>query len=144
MTDDKPGPAPFDFSEFEAELTADGPLIETGEEALHWWIAAGQVLFSLGPEPVIAELTLEYPEFMDPESVRTMWAAAKADDRETEVPRLLDRLSDFAKVVVSKLGDYFLLHGMDDPEFTVYFPCHNGNGTLKLRDKDGKANLKAW
>lgn len=135
---------PIDLSALEAELAADGPLLESSSDAMHLWLAAGQLLFSLNNEVLTEHIKSLDPVLMDPIAVRDMLRDARLEGDEA-VDRLLDTLGDFAKVILGELADFAVRHEFGDAAFLVYFPCHNGNGTLTLRDKDtGTYKLREW
>lgn len=135
---------PIDLSALEAELAGDGPMIESSAEAMHLWIAAGQLLYSLSPDDLVDEIKAEFPRYMNPESVRDLFREAR-EEGDVATDRLMDELGDFAKLVIGRLSDWLEAHGLGDAAFLVYFPCHNGNGTLVLKDKTtGTFKLREW
>lgn len=141
--DDRIG-EPVDLSAFEAELLSD-PLIGSVEEALHLWLAAGQVLFALQPPPVMLRMRAAYPDLMDPEQVSGMFAEVRESENEEMRDKLLDKLGDFAKTALRELAEYFGSNEMPDAAFLVFLPCHMGNGTLTLKDKEtGLPKLRVW
>lgn len=129
------------LSEYEEEF--DAPVLSSSEEAMHWWLAAGQLLYSLRPEGLIEKLSEEYPELMDADATRELLHEARDGGKEA-VDRLLDRFGDFAKVVLTYLGDYFVVAGMPEAAFLAFLPCHQGNCTVTLRGEDGKPRIRVW
>lgn len=131
------------FRSIEHDIMADGGLIPTAGDALHLWMVATSALNMLDAADLKASLAERY-EMGREDYVAAHWSAVDTDDDQM-VSAWLDRLGDYAKIILEELQAWLDAKGMSNVRLICFLPCHGSFGGLKFNDDgSGRARFTEW